>query len=215
MLAAALFPLILFGDGSLSRLDGVLLLLIYLLYHLLLLKDNQNYYSVEATLKPSLFGRWLHSLKKNPFSQEWGGLLLATIILVFSGVIIIETGGMLAVDLGMPLFVVGLTFVALGTSLPELSVEIRSLKKKKVGMVFGNLLGSVVTNSTLILGVSALIKPISIKGVETQFWLASGFFLLSFLLLWLFIRTKFKLQRWEGMVLIGMYLLFILLLFIS
>ena len=84
------------------------------------------------------------------------------------------------------------------------------LRKKEAGMVFGNILGSMVTNSTLILGVTALIKPIDLMMIKNSSLVAILVYIISFFLLWIFIKTKLLLQRWEGLLLTGVYLLFIL-----
>jgi cation:H+ antiporter len=78
-------------------------------------------------------------------------------------------------------------------------------------MLFGDLLGSVVANSTLVLGVTALISPIKLtKGLES-YLLATVAYVVVFGLFWWLTKTKKKLERWEGVVLLVVYLLFIVL----
>jgi len=75
-------------------------------------------------------------------------------------------------------------------------------------MMFGDLLGSVVANATLILGVVAVINPIYLTNGLQSYLLATVFFILLFGLFWWFVRSKKKLERWEGLVLLFVYLLF-------
>ena len=108
-------------------------------------------------------------------------------------------------------FLVGLFLVAVGTSLPELSFEIEAIRKKEVGMVYGNLLGSIVANSSLILGVTALIVPIRLSERDVESYLvATVAFVLVFGAFWWLVRTKKRLDRWEGGVLVLIYGLFAL-----
>jgi cation:H+ antiporter len=109
---------------------------------------------------------------------------------------------------------VGLFLVAIGTSLPELAFELKAIREKEPGMVFGDLLGSVVANGTLIIGITSLISPIKIQAFN-EYLLATAAFVVIFGVFYLFIRTKKKLERWEGAVLLGAYVIFILLEFIG
>ncbi len=77
----------------------------------------------------------------------------------------------LAISFDDPLFIVGLVILAIGTSLPEVAFSFRSLKSHESGMFFGNLLGSVIANSTIVIGIASVIHPITVtsaKGMYTQ-----------------------------------------------
>ena len=75
-------------------------------------------------------------------------------------------------------------------------------------MVYGNLLGSVVANSTLILGITAIIAPIQLVNGR-EYLLATIAFIVVFGLFWWFVKTKKRLERWEGAVLVLVYLVFV------
>jgi cation:H+ antiporter len=109
---------------------------------------------------------------------------------------------------GISVFVVGVVLLSLGTTLPELVVSIESLKKAQPGIFFGNILGSLIVNSTLILGIVSIISPIE-DGNLGHYVIALITFALTFLLFWLFTRTKHRLERWESIVLLGIYLIFV------
>ena len=75
-------------------------------------------------------------------------------------------------------------------------------------MFFGDLLGSIVANGTLVIGLTALIRPIVIGAFE-EYLLATVAYIVVFLIFYFFIRTKQKLERWDGAFLIGFYLAFL------
>jgi len=156
----------------------------------------------------------LRRLSHKGTKKELGWLFLGVALLLFSADMIVRIASKMALALNLPLLLIGLFLVAVGTSLPELAFELRAVREKEPGMVFGDLLGSVVANGTLIIGLVALIAPIRIRAFN-EYLLATMAFVLLFGLFYLFIRTKRKLERWEGAVLLGVYLLFILLEFLK
>jgi len=104
--------------------------------------------------------------------------------------------------------------VSVGTTLPELVFGIKASKDKQSSMVFGNLSGSIAANATLIIGVVALISPIRIQAFAS-YLLATMVFLIIFGLFYFFIRTKHRLDRWEGLTLFLVYLIFVIIQFRS
>jgi len=205
-LVAGVAPLILVTDGNLSRLDGVILLVIYAFY----LKDllgSGGRVRMKKNWKFDWVSRvkvWHHNHTDRLLVKMVGGVL----VMVWLAEQIIATAVKLANEWQIPVLLVSLLVVAIGTSLPEFVLMVEAIKKKEVALVFGGLLGSVVTNATLILGVTAVIAPI--KGVRwSSFGLLSLAFLLIFLFFWLFVSTKRRLDRWEGAVLLGIYLMFV------
>lgn len=202
---AGSFPLVLLIDGRLTRVEGLLLVLIYGVYNftVLLERKKRKYTTGQITRKI------IRRLNHRGTEKQLAWVFLGAALLVFSADAIVKTAGLVAYEFKVPLFLVGLFLVAIGTSLPELSFEIGAVRKKEVGMVFGDLLGSITANSTLILGTTALISPIVLEaGFKPYFW-ATIAFLLIFLIFWFFVKTKKKLERWEGLVLLIIYIVFI------
>jgi cation:H+ antiporter len=98
--------------------------------------------------------------------------------------------------------------ISLGTTLPELVLSLFASKKGDVSLLLGNILGSVVVNSTFILGTVAIISPVIYESSVQKG--ISGIFLIVILgLFWLFTKSKHKLERWEGLSLVGIYLMFV------
>ena len=99
-------------------------------------------------------------------------------------------------------------FIALATTIPELVVGIWNHKKQESLLTIEKLLGSIVTNSTLVIGVLAVIQPMEVQDSMSKG--VAGLFLVFILgLFWLFTKTKRKLEKWEGIVLVGVYLMFL------
>lgn len=115
----------------------------------------------------------------------------------------------------IPLFAdssfIGLTIVALGTSLPELSVSLAALKQKAYTLIIGNVLGSNMINILFVVGISALIGPLAVTTVVV--YIALPFLIIMTLLMLLFMYTSYRLDTWEGIVLLVLYGAFIVSIF--
>jgi len=176
----------------------------------------------------------MHTEEGELMSGELGlvtGLLLAiggVVAVVFGARFLVDGGSGLATDLGISEAVIGLTVVAVGTSLPELATSAISALRGKSDLALGNIIGSNIVNLLGILGVSALVQPFSVlverpaatsilgTNVDPQggvalpilSWQDMGALFLSVFLLILFGLTGRKIARWEGAVLLGAYLLY-------
>jgi cation:H+ antiporter len=109
-------------------------------------------------------------------------------------------------SLGISEAVVGLTIVAGGTSLPELATSVVAARKGQSAIAIGNVIGSNVFNILLILGLTATINPLEIEGITT---VDMAVMLLSVALIWLFSRTRYTVERWEGAVLLLGYMAYL------
>ena len=203
---AGVMPLMLLMDNVLSRVDGLILLFVYGMYNYGLIRKRVD----RGPGSGKLLKRMFMPETRNKLNRWMAWLFLGAAMLVFSADMIVKSGVALATGLNIPVFLIGLFLVAVGTSLPELSFEIKAIRQKQAGMALGDLFGSVVANSTLILGIVALINPIKLAGGLNAYLLAAAVFGMMFCLFWFFVRSKKKLERWEGLVLVMGYLLFAL-----
>ncbi len=202
----AMAPFVLLSDGRLTRWDGLVLIFLYFLY------VNNMVRKGHVQLKHlKLLGRKkvVHRLKtKMERVLEVVKLILALTVLGFSSWLLVNLSVKVSASLGVSAFWIGLVIISLGTTLPELVLTLMASERRDVSLILGNTLGSVVVNSTLILGVITMISPIVYFGVLERG--ISGIFLVSILgLFWIFTRSKHKLDRWEGAVLVGVYLMFL------
>ena len=208
-------PMMLLFDKRLGRVDGLILLALYGFYNVLVLKEReQRLAEARNGEEEGFIKRLLRRLNHQGTKKEFGWLFLGIALLLFSADMIVRIAGKIAIAFNIPLLLIGLFLVAVGTSLPELAFSLKAIRERQPAMVFGDLLGSVVANGTLIIGLVALISPIRIRAFS-EYLLATMAFVVIFGLFYFFIRTKRKLERWEGVVLLGVYLLFILLEFLK
>jgi cation:H+ antiporter len=138
-----------------------------------------------------------------------GMFFMGMALLILASDMLVRIAERIAVILNLPTIIIGMILIAVGTSLPELSFEIAAIRKKEVEMALGNILGSVVANSTLILGVTVLLSPITLNDGIRPYLVATLSFITAFSLFWIFVRSKKQLDRWEGLILLLVFLLFV------
>lgn len=126
--------------------------------------------------------------------------------LVFGSNLFVDSASSIARTLGLSDAVIGLTIVAGGTSLPELATSVVAARKGNSAIAIGNVVGSNVLNILLILGLTGVISPMANLQLLP---LDYALMLLSMVLLWLFSRTKFRIERWEGLLLIVLYIAYV------
>jgi cation:H+ antiporter len=206
---AGLLPLFLILDGSLNRIDGLILLAVYAAYATGFFRARYEEVAKEHE-KESFFYRFIRKFNQvnGVKTREFGRLFVGIALLLFSADMIVRLSSQLALSAKIPLLVVGLIILAVGTSLPELAFSFRSLEDNEPSMFFGNLLGSTIANSTLIIGATSLIQPIMVKALS-EYFVAAVAFMIVFISFWLFVRSKHRLERWEAAVLLLMYIAFI------
>lgn len=211
---AGLLPIGLVADGKLGRIDGLILLAVYGAYASSFFRQRYTQIAKEHR-KESFFYRFLRKFNhiNSVRTKELGRLFLGVALLLFSADMIVRFSSILAISAGIPVFVIGLVILAIGTSLPELAFSFRSLKDHEPSMFFGNLLGSTIANSTLVIGATSIIHPIEIMAMG-EYLIAAIAFILIFLLFWLFIRSKHRLDRWEAGILLLFYITFVVVAFI-
>lgn len=205
---AATAPMILLTDKVLSRIDGLILLTLYVFYQIVIFSEKKHRQEFKKTQKMGVIHRLIRKMNHLETKKEIGWILLSIIVLLFSADFLVKTAMKLAVVLNLPLILIGLLIVSVGTTLPELVFGIKAIKDKQSSMAFGNLSGSIAANATLIIGLVALISPIRIQAFAS-YLLATMAFVIIFGLFYLFIRTKRCLSRWEGLALLLVYLIFV------
>jgi len=164
----ALVPVLVFIlmiiDGVISRFDATLLLLLMGAYLLFLLQDAKNIPEEDMEdLDESTFS-WTRVIP----------ILFAGIILVIVGAhFTVESASEIARDFGISEWIIGIIMISLGTSLPELVVSISAATRGKVDMAIGNIIGSNMANTTVVLGAAALTNPMAINASAYIFDIAT------------------------------------------
>ncbi len=133
-------------------------------------------------------------------------LIVGAVLVYFGAQFTIKFATAFAVQVGMPMKSIGLTLIAFGTSLPELVVSLQAVRKGKTGIAVGNVLGSNIFNSFLVLGVPRLFGKMVIPETIHDFTLP---FMMILTLLFAFMCITRKISSWEGWMLLLMYVYFI------
>ena len=187
-------PILIGIDGTISRIEGGLLVVLFLFYTYLLLGREKSFRHRKRVVIKELFKDILFLLIGIP------GLLVSAYYLVQSAVSIAKA-------LGVSSYIIGLSVVALGTTVPELTVGIRSALSGDKNLGFGNVIGSIIANMTLIVGVSAFIRPIVFEPVA--FLTAAVFVMMATFVALLFLQRS-KITWKEGLALLLIYATFLI-----
>ena len=164
----ALVPVLVFIlmmiDGVISRFDAMLLLLLMGAYLMFLLNDAKNMPKEDIVILEEETFSWLKTIP----------MLIVGLALVIVGAhFTVESASSIAKSFGISEWVIGIIMVSLGTSLPELTVSISAALKGKVDMAIGNIIGSNMANTTVVLGAAALVNPLSINASAYLFDIAT------------------------------------------
>lgn len=196
-------PILLIIDGALTRVDGAVLLLALVFYMQGIFKQKQMFTKI---FNSALEKGW-DQIKT--FFKDLGFFLLSLLFLVISAEGVVWAASGLAEIMGLSLVVIGVLIVALGTNLPEIVFGVRSVTMGHSEMVLGNLMGSVVANSTLVLGTVILISPFQIENFAS--YLTPIIFIIGIALFFaIFVQTKEKISLMEGVFLLLIYILFVM-----
>ncbi len=136
-------------------------------------------------------------------------LLLSVSVVVISAYIVTDSAVKLSRILGITESLIGATVVAMGTTLPELSVGIAAVRKRNISILVGDLVGSLITNLTLMLGIVAVLNPVSID--KSIFAALVSFIAIGFVFLFLSYRMKFGFR--EGFILLSLYTVYLVVMF--
>lgn len=192
---------LLLGDGLLSRLEGgifVLALVIWLAFSVITARGES----------PAIVEAFDAALPARPSLLPSIGLLAFGLgLLVLGGDLFVDGGIDLATDLGVSDALIGLTIIAIGTSLPELVTSMIAALRGNADMAVGNIVGSNVFNVLGILGVAALVRPLpegDLLVVDLVITLAVA------ALLWPLARSSLTIARIEGALLVSIYFGYIL-----
>ena len=181
---------ILLFDGHLSRLEALLLLLLLAAYMFLLIRSAlKNRVEAEETKVLS----WAKSIVF---------IVLGMAAIIGGGQLVVNSAKTIAMALGMSETLVGLTVVAIGTSLPELVTSVVAARKGDSGIAMGNVIGSNLFNILFILGMAGVIKPLT---ADAAFFIDTGILLGISALMLLFAFTKRKISRVEGITCVLIY----------
>lgn len=187
----AVLLLLIFRDQYVSRPDAVLMIGMFVGFMILTVRDAL----VNRTDAAEEF-QMLSPLRSIVYIV--GGLAA----IVWGGDLVVDSASQIALSFGLSQTLVGLTVVALGTSLPELVTSVVASRKGENGLALGNVIGSNIFNVLMVLGLSAAVSPIRVN----TFAVIDATCLVAFsAIAWLLCRSKERISRVEGVTMLGIY----------
>lgn len=205
--SAAVYCLAAYWLGTFPRWLGIIMLAIFVVYLIANVRQGLRY--PEETAEEAESATTSRSL-----AMELVLLVIGAALIAYGANLLVEHGTIIAQKLGVPETVIALTFVALGTSLPELITTITSLKKGHASLGIGNVIGANVFNLVLVSGMAVTIAPFDVPvgklllGQNASLVLDIPLMLLVMLLLTVPALTKKRLSRWQGITLLCIYTAF-------
>ena len=191
--------------GSFPRWLGILLLTIFVVYMLVTVRQGFKNPETASTDEDA---------EAQKSKKLWVELILlvgGAALIAIGADLLVDNGTIIAEKLGVPETVIALTFVALGTSLPELVTTVTSLRKGHASLGIGNVIGANIFNLVLVSGVSVTLEPFDVPVGNTLFGINSSLVLDIPLMLTVMVLLtvpaliRNKLSRWQGLVLLSLY----------
>ncbi|MCM3617072.1 calcium/sodium antiporter [Sutcliffiella horikoshii] len=184
-------------ENLITRSDGLIFLLFFSIF---------MYYIFEVARN----SRDKLEVQDESEKAKWGKNSIRTVIglgaIIFGGELVVRNSTEIAVSLGMSETLVGLTIIAIGTSLPELVTSIMAAIKKQSEIALGNIVGSNIFNIFFVLGTSSLITPLPVNG---KVFVDIALMLILTVILLIFSRTNYRIGKKEGSFLAVAYVLYL------
>ncbi|MBQ8982476.1 MAG: calcium/sodium antiporter [Lachnospiraceae bacterium] len=198
-IAATVLMLIFLLDGTIGRIEGIILLVCLVVYLIVVVRSALKERKAAAASEEK-------EEKKMPIPLIIVSILGGVLAIIWGGDLVVDNAQRIALSFGMSPMLVGLTIVAMGTSLPELVTSIVASRKGESGLALGNAVGSCLFNILLIIGLSATISPISPSGASVVESITDTGILAGVTVLMLILSaTGKKVSRLEGVIYVALY----------
>ncbi len=194
--------IIMLSNNVLGRLEGIVLLILGLLFILYIIKGSKN---PEQEYQENEY-----IISKKDILKHWLIIVISLLGLIVGGQLIVTSSTNIATQMGVETTVIGLTLIALGTTMPELITSISAARKKEDDIVLGNVIGSNIFNILIILGVASIINPINIVFLDKSMILKSmiidlGFMYLLNIYIYIVMMLRKRISAFTGSVILLMY----------
>lgn len=209
-IASTIYALVAYLTGYFARWVGIVLLCIFIAYVIIqiLMIRKQPKEEVKELVEEN------EEKKDSSILKEIFLIVIGAALIAIGADLLVDNGSLIAKEIGVPESVIALTFVALGTSLPELVTAITSLVKGHGSLSLGNIIGANLFNLILVSGVATTISPFIVPASKMVFGINSSllidipivFIVMGLMLIPALIRGK--LSKWQGIVLLVIYLAF-------
>jgi cation:H+ antiporter len=181
----------------LSRVDGMILFSLFILFMFYIYRTMQHASDYEDGSEIKLYTTW----------KSVGLIIAGMIMLVGGGKLVVDNAVAIAYHYGLSEKIIGLTILAAGTSMPELATSAVAAYRKNTDIAIGNVIGSNIFNICLILGVSSMVNPIPFN-IELNFDIYVLTLATLALMIFMFTLNTRKLDRWEAVILFVGYILY-------
>ncbi|GAA0714663.1 calcium/sodium antiporter [Paraclostridium ghonii] len=188
---------------NLSRFDGLILLILFVFFLVSMIKSNLGQKDCDISTSESAIAIEVTESEAISLPKTLVICLIGIVGIVWGGDLVVDSATKIATAFGMSTNLVGLTIVAMGTSLPEFVTSVIAVRKGETEIAIGNVIGSNIFNILLVLGLAAIINPMTIS----IFALIDAVFMtLITILLYIFIKKNNCLNKIHGFILISIYL---------
>ena len=212
--AAVFYAVNAYVFGQFSRVTGIILLLTFIVYMIINVKQALSEVKAKKAGETAVTEPESADEEEKPEMPLWVSLILLVLgaaVIAFGATLLVDNGTIIAQKMGVPDSVIALTFVALGTSLPELVTAISSLAKGHGALSLGNIIGANIFNLVLVSGMAITIRPFAvpseklIAGMNASLLVDIPMVFLVMLLLTVPPLVKGKLYRFQGIALLIIY----------
>jgi cation:H+ antiporter len=193
LLGSVLLLILLGFDGQITRIEGIVLIVVYIIYYSRLLHQER-------------LGQKMKKKFSKGISKDILFLILGMIIVIFTSKLVVDNSVRFAENLGIRQSFVGIILIGVGTSLPELALSLNAVRKKAIGLSVGNLIGSNIFDLLIPVGMGATIAELKIE--KSLIWFDFPFLLLLSFIVLFFFKKKKGLQKIEAVILIGIFVLY-------
>lgn len=181
LVGTGILLLIFFHDLTLSLIEGAFLTIILLVYIIVLIKQKEE---VDEEIPEGELNFW-----------DIPKFILGVAIIIISANFLVDSATSIARIFGISEWLIGITIVAGGTSMPEFATSLVAVHKKRHGISAGNLIGSDLFNMLGVLGTAAIINPLSLENSE---YTSLIFLVITLVIIFIMMRTGWKISKLEG-----------------
>jgi cation:H+ antiporter len=207
LLSVLILSFFLITEGTLQQWEAGILVTLYVIYITWLLTNRKEIQAEEM--------EYVEPTETHGSSWSTTAYIVMVIVglsfAVFAAEQLVNYAQLIASDLGVPEAVVGTTVSGIGTSLPELTIALMAAKRSQ-GVAIGTLIGSNITDPLLSIGIAGLVHPLAITagGYDLIIYIIMPFTIIGCLSALLMMRTAYEFRKWEGWIMISIYIAFLL-----
>ncbi|MBI5224622.1 sodium:calcium antiporter [Candidatus Micrarchaeota archaeon] len=197
-------PFFLMLDGKLTSTEGLILLIVYFMY-IFNVREQESVIKKEEEETHAVF---MHGLKVKKVSSALLQMVLLMAIAYIASNYIVDSAINIIANYNIHPILMGFTILSLGIAIPEFGVDLSALRAREEEVIWGDLIGSFVTELTFVLGIAAIIAG-NIVFTFSNFLVAYSFMVFAFVMVFFFAYRKKELSRMEGIVLVLIYFIFL------